>query len=314
MGIKKSNEKQARPALAKKASHPPHRMGPLIISSSMYRRGMTGEYKNKLQCYSLWGLESGELTLWDREGVAWSHAAPICLFLSPEGCSRVACPAASEVMSIQFDIIERPFLRDIYGTSPWPLGERVRQVQPEPEAIWGVSMPRVLPARMHGETMAVIRDCCATAWRGRLHYLRANMRLGLWLADLALEVCRGMEGRPPSMTGDGLDGGEAEWAWRLVERARRQLDVGVGVAEMAVWARMSPRHFSLRFERAWGMKPGRFLVEARMQLASRLLRSGTLTVAQVARECGYKSPKTFSLQFRAHFGTSPSGYRRAYPT
>lgn len=313
MGIDKNKRHAPSDASGSVVSCQPHRFGPLIISTSMHHGDGLRDYSNKMPCYSLWGLHSGELTLWDQDGVPCTHSGPINLLLTPSGCTRVVCPAASEVMSLQFDILERAFLHDIYGVSSWPKGQRVRQVQPEPEAIWGMSLPRVLPARIYEETRAVIRDCCATAWRGMLHYLRANMRLGLWLTDLALaESVRGEEPAPAPADPAG-DSPESEWALRIVERARRQLDAGVRVADMATWARMSPRHFSRRFLEQWGVKPGRFLLEERLLQASRLLRSSNRSIAQIAKDCGYKSPKSFSLKFRSFFGVSPRHYRISYP-
>lgn len=64
-----------------------------------------------------------------------------------------------------------------------------------------------------------------------------------------------------------------------------------------------------RFRALLGRSPIRYLTEWRMQIAADLLRSTTLTIAQVAERSGYASDASFSRAFCRHVGVSPAQWR-----
>ena len=48
----------------------------------------------------------------------------------------------------------------------------------------------------------------------------------------------------------------------------------------------------------------------RMERAAQLLEEKNLSVAEIARSCGYPDPLTFSKAFKRTMGVTPSQYRR----
>ncbi|OKI69724.1 helix-turn-helix domain-containing protein [Micromonospora sp. CB01531] len=82
------------------------------------------------------------------------------------------------------------------------------------------------------------------------------------------------------------------------------------VDDMAKTALFSKFHFSRIFQRATGISPGRFLSALRLQQAKRLLRSTSLSVADVSLRVGYSSVGTFSSRFTRSVGLSPTTFRR----
>lgn len=66
-----------------------------------------------------------------------------------------------------------------------------------------------------------------------------------------------------------------------------------------------------RFTDHLGMPPMTYLAAWRMQLASSLLSSGILTIAQVAERVGYESEASFGRAFKRSTGMAPSEWRRA---
>lgn len=64
-----------------------------------------------------------------------------------------------------------------------------------------------------------------------------------------------------------------------------------------------------RFRALLGRSPIRYLTEWRMQIAADLLRSTSLTLAQVAERSGYSSDASFSRAFCRHVGVSPAQWR-----
>ena len=83
------------------------------------------------------------------------------------------------------------------------------------------------------------------------------------------------------------------------------------VAEIAAWMHVSEGHFSRMFRARTGRSPLQLLSEIRMQHAMRWLTRSALSVADIARLCGYDDPLYFSRAFRAATGKSPRSFRDA---
>jgi transcriptional regulator GlxA family with amidase domain len=87
---------------------------------------------------------------------------------------------------------------------------------------------------------------------------------------------------------------EQEWDWET-EAARHAVSLV---------------HLRRRFREALGVPPHQFLLQIRMEAASRLLLSGDLSAKAVGAAVGVPDPYYFSKLFRAHFHLPPDHYRR----
>lgn len=90
--------------------------------------------------------------------------------------------------------------------------------------------------------------------------------------------------------------GEVERSWTIPDLARK--------------AGMSRSAFFDRFLRTVGARPMEYLLSWRMAVARNLLRSGSLTLDEVARRIGYGSASTFSTAFSRHVGSPPGRFMR----
>lgn len=72
---------------------------------------------------------------------------------------------------------------------------------------------------------------------------------------------------------------------------------------------MSRAAFARHFHALLGEGPLGYLTTWRMRLAAQLLRSTTLSVAEVATRVGYESEFSFSRAFRRAWGEAPSHHR-----
>ena len=79
----------------------------------------------------------------------------------------------------------------------------------------------------------------------------------------------------------------------------------LSVADMAKEAGLSRQHFTELFRHHFGVPPMKYVLQARMHRASRLLRDQNLRVADVARAIGFEDPFHFSRSFRKEFGIPP---------
>jgi len=86
------------------------------------------------------------------------------------------------------------------------------------------------------------------------------------------------------------------------------------VPELAEVSGLSRAAFAQSFRQSMGKAPLQYLTEWRMTLARDLLRTGNLTLANIALEVGYSSPYAFATAFRRHHGISPGVWRRLQPS
>lgn len=95
--------------------------------------------------------------------------------------------------------------------------------------------------------------------------------------------------------------------WAL-ENLNQQFDVEV----LAARAYMSRRTFDRRFRTLTGSAPLQWLITQRVLQAQRLLETSELSVDDVARRCGFRSPVALRGHFRRQLGVSPAAYRTTY--
>jgi transcriptional regulator GlxA family with amidase domain len=95
--------------------------------------------------------------------------------------------------------------------------------------------------------------------------------------------------------------------WAL-ENLNQQFDVEV----LAARAYMSRRTFDRRFRTLTGSAPLQWLITQRVLQAQRLLEASELSVDDVARRCGFRSPVALRGHFRRQLGVSPAAYRTGY--
>jgi len=81
------------------------------------------------------------------------------------------------------------------------------------------------------------------------------------------------------------------------------------VAELAHEAAVSRSLLDQRFRDVLGLSPIRYLTEWRMHIATDLLASTDLTVAQIAKRTGYDSQEAFSRAFKRRMGDAPTTWR-----
>ncbi|SHJ39887.1 Helix-turn-helix domain-containing protein [Roseomonas rosea] len=96
---------------------------------------------------------------------------------------------------------------------------------------------------------------------------------------------------------------------RVKALVRDRLGEDLTVGRMAAEAGYSEFHFARLFRAATGQTPHRFLLEARIARARRLLAKEGQTILAVALECGFKNASHFSRVFRAQVGATPHAYR-----
>lgn len=110
----------------------------------------------------------------------------------------------------------------------------------------------------------------------------------------------------------GPDTGRARvrTALRYLDRVLYRPDITV--ARVAAAAGVSAEHLARLFRRHVGRTPLEVIHTLRIRQAEKMLPNPNLTVHDVGRECGYKSPQQFASWFRWKHGMSPQEWRTAH--
>jgi AraC family transcriptional regulator len=105
---------------------------------------------------------------------------------------------------------------------------------------------------------------------------------------------------------------------RQLERATdfmtARLSKRIRLGELAAITGLSQAHFGRAFKASTGVAPHRWLLEARITRAQRLLLDTDFSLAQVAIETGFSEQSHFTRVFRSVVGTPPGAWRRRWGT
>jgi two-component system response regulator YesN len=84
----------------------------------------------------------------------------------------------------------------------------------------------------------------------------------------------------------------------------------LGLKDAAGESRLGLSRFCELFKSETGMTFKKYLKEKRLGEARKLLSSSSLGIKQISYQVGYKSPQSFSNDFKKRFTVSPSRYRK----
>jgi AraC family transcriptional regulator of arabinose operon len=139
--------------------------------------------------------------------------------------------------------------------------------------------------------------------------IRASRRPGPIQTELALSALEEavLCGRAAQAASEDIHGD------RRIERATALLIDGFKqpfhLPALARACGLSVSRLSFLFRRQTGKTPGQFVEEQRLSHAAHLLRRTSLTVGEIASECGFAAPFYFTNRFRRRQGMSPTQFR-----
>src|SRR5229473_5964057 len=99
---------------------------------------------------------------------------------------------------------------------------------------------------------------------------------------------------------------------RVTEYIQQNLDKDLRLAELAALVYMSRYHFARLFKCSTGVPPHRFVIRQRIARASAFLATQELSIAQISRMVGFRTPSHFTTVFRRVTGVTPQGHRTGY--
>jgi AraC family transcriptional regulator len=108
-----------------------------------------------------------------------------------------------------------------------------------------------------------------------------------------------------------IKGGLAPWQVRRAKKMMvADLTGATPLAKIAAACGMSSGHFARAFRRSVGLAPHAWLLTARVERATTLLRQPDLSLSEIALICGFADQSHFSRVFTRQTGESPGVWRR----
>lgn len=96
-----------------------------------------------------------------------------------------------------------------------------------------------------------------------------------------------------------------------VDYMMSNIDGTINLSDIAQATNRSPSHVARMFRAELGMPPHRYLITLRVEKARRLLEKTSMSIAEIAYECGFAHQEHLTRLFRRHCDTTPAAYRRS---
>jgi AraC family transcriptional regulator len=98
---------------------------------------------------------------------------------------------------------------------------------------------------------------------------------------------------------------------RVLAFIRAHLDRTISVDDLAKEVGMSPSHFGRVFKETVGQTPMQYLMAYRIEQAIAMMKDRTLSLGEIALDCGFADQAHFSRSFKQVTGQTPRQYRAA---
>lgn len=133
--------------------------------------------------------------------------------------------------------------------------------------------------------------------------------LELRLEELVLKLARGPAG-VRRILAQGIRVGHGEGPTRLRAVMQQHFRDPMQLEDFAKLCGRSLASFKRDFRRVYGVSPGGWLVQQRLEYATQILTERELSVTETCYACGFGNLSNFIRAFRRHFGMSPKQWQR----
>ena len=86
-------------------------------------------------------------------------------------------------------------------------------------------------------------------------------------------------------------------------------DPTLNMEKLSIISGLSIRHLNVLFNKKYGSSCWQYVIDTRIEAASRLLHASGYSIGMVAEQCGFRDMYYFSRLFKKHMGVSPKAYR-----
>ena len=105
-------------------------------------------------------------------------------------------------------------------------------------------------------------------------------------------------------------GGRQSKAAQLYSYLQQHFRDDISLAQCAKNLSMTHEALSRAFKQEFGMSPSQFITRLRLRRARRLLDQGSMSLTDIAHDCGFNSANYLGRMFKVAMGQTPAQYRR----
>jgi AraC family transcriptional regulator len=96
---------------------------------------------------------------------------------------------------------------------------------------------------------------------------------------------------------------------RALEYIEANLDRDIHLDQLATAAGLSAFHFAKLFKQSTGSSPHQYVLQRRLERATRLLHTSEMSLAEISQQAGFADQSHFANVFRRFMGLTPSRFR-----
>ena len=95
---------------------------------------------------------------------------------------------------------------------------------------------------------------------------------------------------------------------KVIDYIETNLDLDLSLQELANLVHMSPHYFSTLFKQSTGLTPHKYVIEARVDRAKKLLLQMKMPIADIAQQVGFANQSHLNLNFKRLVGVTPKQF------
>jgi AraC family transcriptional regulator len=97
---------------------------------------------------------------------------------------------------------------------------------------------------------------------------------------------------------------------RVIDYMEANLTRDLSILDLATLTGTSESHFSRSFKRSVGIAPYQYLMQQRVERAKQLLKQQTISISDIALDCGFANQTHLTKVFRQMTGMTPKAYQK----
>ncbi len=106
-------------------------------------------------------------------------------------------------------------------------------------------------------------------------------------------------------------GGISPTLAEAIDYMTANIDQAISLEDISRATNRSPSHVARMFRTEVGMPPHRYLINLRVEKARQLLEKTSMSIAEIAYDCGFAHQEHLTRLFRRHCSTTPAAFRRS---
>lgn len=129
------------------------------------------------------------------------------------------------------------------------------------------------------------------------------------MAAQLIRGCAGVRLRSTRLTSEGV--AVSPTVSQAIDYMSANIDKAISLDDVAQAANRSSSHIARTFRAELGVPPHRYLIALRVEKARRLLEKTSLSIAEIAYDCGFAHQEHLTRLFGRHCNVTPAAYRRS---